>query len=316
MDVSDFPLVSVIIPIYKKEDTIRRCIDSVLKQTYRNIEIILIDDGSPDACGVICDFYQEIDERVRVIHQKNTGVSVARNKGIEVSYGSYLTFVDADDIIQETFIIRLLQRFDSSVDIVVGANRKVKKDFCRLITGEKAAEVMFLDDNFGVNIWGKMYRRQCIKNDVFPNKVKMGEDLIALFSILLSVGNVVYFSESLYVQIGSKNTSNDNASLYDFYYPIKVLNQFKVRFMHQNNPYLKFAIDNALVRRSIWIINFMENRNIINKKFYHEALDEIRGYIACYDVWKNLSIKEILALIVISASPEVYKRLYKLLFKI
>ena len=91
------PLISVIIPVYKVELYLRECIDSVLAQTYQNLEVILVDDGSPDQCGSICEQYAEKDNRVCVIHKENGGLSDARNAGIDVAKGEYIGFVDSDD---------------------------------------------------------------------------------------------------------------------------------------------------------------------------------------------------------------------------
>ena len=97
-------MVSVIIPIYKVEQYLARCIDSVLRQTVSDLEIILVDDGSPDACGAICDEYAKKDDRIRVIHKENGGLSSARNAGIKIAKGEYIAFVDSDDWIDENFI--------------------------------------------------------------------------------------------------------------------------------------------------------------------------------------------------------------------
>lgn len=90
-------LVSIIVPVYKVEQYLSRCVDSILQQSYSNLEIILVDDGSPDSCGMICDEYQKKDSRVQVIHKSNGGLSDARNYGIEAAQGKYLAFVDSDD---------------------------------------------------------------------------------------------------------------------------------------------------------------------------------------------------------------------------
>ena len=100
-------LISVIIPVYKVEDYIHRCVDSVLTQTYGNLEIILVDDGSPDRCGEICDEYAAKDKRVVSIHKKNGGLSDARNAGMEVCEGEYITFLDSDDWVVPNYIERL-----------------------------------------------------------------------------------------------------------------------------------------------------------------------------------------------------------------
>ena len=101
------PLISVIVPVYKVEPYIHRCIDSIIHQTYQNLEIILVDDGSPDNCGKICDEYAAIDSRIKVIHKKNSGLSEARNSGRDVCKGEYIAFIDGDDCIHKEMYQRL-----------------------------------------------------------------------------------------------------------------------------------------------------------------------------------------------------------------
>lgn len=114
------PLISVIVPVYLAEKYIHRCVDSILRQTYKNLEIILVDDGSPDKCGEICDEYQKIDSRVKVIHQENAGVSAARNAGIDVAKGEYIAFIDSDDYIQLNMYEKMMfELIKSKVDICV-----------------------------------------------------------------------------------------------------------------------------------------------------------------------------------------------------
>ena len=98
------PLVSVIIPVYNVEKYLERCVDSVLAQTYTNLEIILIDDGSTDTSGKICDEYAQKDARIRVLHKKNTGIADTRNIGLDISKGEYIAFVDSDDFVASIFI--------------------------------------------------------------------------------------------------------------------------------------------------------------------------------------------------------------------
>ncbi|WP_440249335.1 glycosyltransferase family 2 protein [Dialister succinatiphilus] len=105
---------SVIVPVYNVEKYIHRCVDSILKQSYRNLELILVDDGSTDHSGRICDEYEKRDNRVRVIHQKNTGLSGARNTGIRQSTGDFLFFVDSDDYVSPHLFEKGLAAFDKS----------------------------------------------------------------------------------------------------------------------------------------------------------------------------------------------------------
>lgn len=98
------PTISVIVPVYKVEQYLPACVDSILAQTFRDFELILVDDGSPDNCGAMCDAYAERDSRVKVIHRENGGLSAARNSGIEAAQGFYITFIDSDDLVSESFL--------------------------------------------------------------------------------------------------------------------------------------------------------------------------------------------------------------------
>ena len=102
-------MISVIVPIYKVEDYLDRCIESIVKQKYRNLEIILVDDGSPDQCGAICERWAAKDRRIKVIHKKNAGLAAARNTGIEESSGEYLCFIDSDDFLEPKMLEKLLK---------------------------------------------------------------------------------------------------------------------------------------------------------------------------------------------------------------
>ena len=103
------PLISVIVPIYNVEQYLHECIDSIISQTYNNLEIILVDDGSPDRCPQICDEYKQKDNRICVIHKNNGGQSDARNKGLEVATGKFISFIDGDDVITKDFVETLYE---------------------------------------------------------------------------------------------------------------------------------------------------------------------------------------------------------------
>ena len=109
--MTERPLISVIVPIYGVEKYLEQCLDSILNQTYRQLEIILIDDGSTDRCGEICDRYASRDSRIKVIHQTNQGLSAARNVGMDMATGEYISFIDSDDYIDLHFYEKMVQGF-------------------------------------------------------------------------------------------------------------------------------------------------------------------------------------------------------------
>ena len=122
-------IVSVIIPVFKVEDYLEPCVRSVMGQTYRNLEIILVDDGSPDRCGIICDALAAEDDRIRVIHKANGGLSSARNAGLDAATGEYISFIDSDDLIDERFVELLLQQLlNDGSDMSVCGYRRLKPD--------------------------------------------------------------------------------------------------------------------------------------------------------------------------------------------
>ena len=114
------PLVSVVVPIYNVELYLKECVDSILSQTYKNIEVILVDDESPDLCGKICDDYVAMDGRIKVVHKKNGGLSDARNAGMKVATGDLITFVDSDDYISKDFVKILFEAMsENNSDIAI-----------------------------------------------------------------------------------------------------------------------------------------------------------------------------------------------------
>lgn len=121
-------LISVIIPVYKVEKYLDECIQSVINQTYKNLEIILVDDGSPDNCGKICDEYAKKDNRIKVIHKENGGLSSARNAGLDIARGEYISFIDSDDYVSKDFIKNMSIQMANADLIICGMKNVYKED--------------------------------------------------------------------------------------------------------------------------------------------------------------------------------------------
>ncbi len=202
-------LISVIVPVYKVEKYLHRCVDSILNQTYRNLEIILVDDGSPDSCPKICDEYAKRDNRIKVIHKNNAGVSAARNTGLEFSQGEFIAFVDSDDCI-ETNMYELLHKsiVKNRCDIAMsGYNLLYKNDIKKMmdesilhVNDEKLKsipDVMFVDNSFG-NIWRLLYRRSFIGGHRFSQDFFSGEDLLFNLNLIKKNTKISVVKECLY----------------------------------------------------------------------------------------------------------------------
>ena len=226
------PLVSVIIPIYNVEQYLCQCLDSVLAQTYPDLEIILVDDGSPDRCPAICDDYEAIDRRIRVIHKVNGGISDARNAGLESSCGEYIFFLDADDYLAPECIAELVSASESGALAISGYvldfSDEGKIEEAAQAYGEYSSLIDYLDDfhrlfatkfNFA---WGKLYRRDIIRsNDIrFRVGVSLAEDM--LFNLdyyrYCNYGfNAVRYGGYYYRQHGSSTLSKKfNPKIFDW----------------------------------------------------------------------------------------------------
>ena len=137
-------LISVVVPIYNVENYIKKCVDSILSQTYKNLEIILVDDGSPDRCGEICDKWTKKDNRIKVIHKENGGLSDARNSGIEIAKGDYLSFIDSDDYVNKDFIKILYNLLieDKNLRKKLSCNLKKENEASSILEIKKLYEVI------------------------------------------------------------------------------------------------------------------------------------------------------------------------------
>lgn len=196
----NYPKISVIIPIYNAEIYLRRCIDSVLAQTYRNLEIIVVDDGSSDTSGAICDEYTAKDNRVQIVHQKNGGVSAARNAGLNLATGDYIGFVDADDYIAPDmyeYLLGLIQKCDADI-AQCGA---FTEDGVSFAAKETYRTTHFSRSDWSLfynNIWNKLYRREAAAKSTFPDGCSVGEDMLYNFGVLAVTQNVVFGEEPKY----------------------------------------------------------------------------------------------------------------------
>lgn len=199
-------LVSVIVPIYNVEAYLERCVESILQQTYEHIEIILVDDGSPDRCGSMCEEYAKKDSRIKVLHKENGGLSDARNAGLEMAKGKYVLFVDSDDVIKENLLETCVRTIEiSSSDMVIFDFTRVEEHTETLATMEiEKSGIYTLKSEprllFGAPAaWNKLFRRDLfIKTGIRFPVGKYYEDLGTIPKLLLLADKVGYIKESFY----------------------------------------------------------------------------------------------------------------------
>lgn len=197
--------ISIIVPVYNVEQYLERMLNSLLNQTYKNLEIILVDDGSTDNSSKICDDYEKKDKRIKVVHQKNSGVSVARNVGIELATGDYIGFVDSDDVICESMYERLYNNMvnnDCEISVCKYCTfDKVPKfdysDSVKIFSTEAALRDIISDGVITNFLWNKLFKKKLFDNIEFP-KGKIYEDMYVMPKLLEKASKLCFDSSKLY----------------------------------------------------------------------------------------------------------------------
>ncbi|MGN1328893.1 MAG: glycosyltransferase family 2 protein [Eubacterium sp.] len=202
--------ISIIVPVYKVEQYLDRCIESIVNQTYKNLEIILVDDGSPDKCPEICDKWAQKDCRIIVIHQENSGVADARNKALDICTGDFVGFVDSDDFVDsDMFEILVKQLEENDADISRCTYKRIhdNSDSIEYIKNNKTISVksgteylvdMFNDNTLNSPCWNKLYSKKIIGNNRFLDGYKIGEDNYFNYQVIKNAQKIVLINQSLY----------------------------------------------------------------------------------------------------------------------
>ena len=259
------PKISIIVPIYKVEKYIDRCIKSILNQTFNDFELILVDDGSPDNCSVICDKYEKIDKRIKVIHKKNEGLSAARNSGIEIAQGEYIAFIDSDDFINKNMFKILyenIKKYDADISICkfkyiypedyINENCEIVEDKIKVFSNINALEQIYEKDRLQFIVaWNKLYKKTLFE-DLRYDKGKCHEDEFIIHKLLYKSDKVVYCLNEMYYYLqrdGSIMKSEFNAKNLDILDALIErmnffrVNNFKKLEIETLNNYIYFFFD-------------------------------------------------------------------------
>lgn len=211
------PLISIIVPIYNVEKYLPKCIDSIIHQTYKNLEILLIDDGSPDRCGKMCDQYAVKDSRIKVIHKINGGLSDARNVAIDIAKGEYITFIDSDDYVTLDYIntlFNLIDKYKVRLSIACFTTFYEQEAPSQIInnyeeicySAKDAVEQMFYQEKFDTCAWAKLYHRTLFQGGIRYPKGLLYEDLPTTYQLIFECDRIAFINKPIYFYQLRKNS--------------------------------------------------------------------------------------------------------------
>lgn len=256
------PAISIIVPIYKVEQYLSQCIDSIITQSFCDFELLLINDGSPDNCGKICDEYAVKDSRIRVFHIENGGVAQAREYGVNQSCGEYITFVDSDDLLPVNSIEILFQNMDDNIDVVIGSILLQRGNDSRYVNlGDNIIDRGLLlkyqitqEPIFFGSPWCKLYRRTLFNAHSFP-KMHRGEDFLMNIELSINIRKAKVISDIVYeycIRNTSISQNNNPDSLYWEKYTTIVSNTLKRAHLYSDNEYHFYIMKMVLIFKSIY----------------------------------------------------------------
>ena len=274
-------LISVIIPVFKVEKYLEKCIKSIVNQTIENLEIILVDDGSPDQCPKICDYWASKDSRIKVVHKKNGGLSDARNAGLDIAKGEYISFIDSDDwVALDMYEIMLKAMKEENADIcacgIMGCyqNKNVPMPIRPIVGDSKSIfSMLYSDALYPVATWNKLYKRKCWLDLRFPEG-KICEDAFTTYKLIAHANCIVQIEDILYfyrIRSNSIMTSKFNVHKMDE----EEAWRENYIFIEQNYPELKKMAYDFYLQRVNKLIHSMDVLERIEFKKEYEYLHQI-----------------------------------------
>ena len=294
--------VSIIVPIYNVEKYLNRCVESLIQQTYQNIQIILIDDGSSDKSGKICDYYKKKDSRIEVMHIKNSGVSNARNIALSQVTGQFITFVDADDYVDKNYIKELYElcKTNNSDISIIGVLENFEETNKKIISGKSikstlnnldALKELLNEKYYFGSVWGKIYRTVIWKNICFNEKTVIGEDLEVLYKVFLKVNQVsintdkrLYFYTKNRSDSVTKNNFNKNWEK-----EIKICEDILIDCNKKHDKVFHYALKRYVRINYSCIVNILKNtpEDMLNYKKLKENILKYKKY----GIYNNFDLK-------------------------
>ena len=307
--------VSIIVPVYNVESYLKKCLESIINQTYKNIEIILIDDGSTDNSSIICDNYQEIDKRIKVIHQENMGLSSARNKGLEIATGELISFIDSDDYVELDFIeylYNLITNYHTDIAVCAISKNSIKnktEDIKIFNNKDSLLNLTNFSSSIKMNVMNKLYRKDIIKNIKFKENV-IYEDILFNTNVFINIKNIVVSNiQKYHYLIRDNSLSNQKFSKHE-YDRVNNSKYLYEKFL-KKYPELKYHFKFYYYANSLGCINKQIMINKIDIKFCQKVKKEIRNDLINL-LFTGYSFRRKIQFLVFTFSPFIYQKLYYL----
>lgn len=313
--------ISIIVPVYNVEKYIVECIESLIKQTYTNIEIILINDGSTDNSGEICDNYLKKDSRITVIHQVNSGLSEARNVGIKNSSGNYLMFVDSDDTLMDD-ACEILYKYliSEESDIVICELYSKKEEYfserikIKNMNSEKAIEEILKQKLFDTSAGGKLFKKEIFNEIKFP-KGKLYEDLRTIYKTFEKAKKITYISEKKYFyrkRPNSITTAKFSDKQMDLYFALEEIE----KFLKSKYPKLLPYLEKRILNTNVTMLHTISQQNYNNKVNILMLIKKIKKIILKKVLCKDIKFKTKFYGVMFSINFFITKQLILLIKKI
>lgn len=313
------PLISVVVPVYNVEQYLSRCVESLLAQTYAPLEIILVDDGSPDGCPAICDSYAAQDHRVQALHKENGGLSDARNHGVARASGEYVVFVDSDDYVDTDYVARLWSLCAETGASMASAGVSEETEGGTVIhqwgaeqaerlPAAKALEEMCYGEHLPVMAWAKIYPRWALLKHPYP-KGKIHEDLWTTYLLIEACGGVAVGEKSTAYHYLRHENSILSTNFHAGHYNAVDASQEMVRFMEQNYPECVHAAVARLAKETLSTV-IRATRSPMYPEACGYGRAALRGYWNVIFRKTKLSHALKAKLLLFRVSPGLFQRVY------
>ncbi|WJN45977.1 glycosyltransferase family 2 protein [Priestia aryabhattai] len=307
--------ISVIVPIFKVEKYLRKCLNGLLAQTHKNFEIILVNDGSPDGCGNICEEYKKIDSRIKVIHQENSGTGMARNRGLEIATGKYIYFCDPDDYMENTLLSEnflLAEQYEANmvifgyydVTFTKSGNKSSPKSYNQMfLKSQSTFQSEFINlykENLMFTLWNKLYKKEFLdENNCFFADQKVGQDTVFNYKVYENLDKVYVNDRKYYHYVIDRTGSAVNVYRRDrFEIRYKETERFEelVNKWGNNEKYKPLILNDWVTTLSVGLNNLFYNDCPMDSKMKISRIKEFISTPKIKYVLNEMKLKEVTSL--------------------